>query len=35
LQIPRGHVMNMHKADEIDVCDNCGTFIFLEEAPPE
>ncbi|MCE0497686.1 MAG: hypothetical protein LV481_07050 [Methylacidiphilales bacterium] len=31
LRIPQNHVLHMHKSGELDVCDNCGTFIFLEE----
>ena len=31
LQIPKSHVLQMHKSGELHVCDNCGAFIFLEE----
>jgi len=31
LQIPKSHILQMHKSGELNVCDNCGTFIFLED----
>jgi predicted nucleic acid-binding Zn-ribbon protein len=31
LQIPQNHFLQMHQSCELDVCDNCGTFIFLED----
>jgi len=31
LQIPKSHILQMQKSGELDVCDNCGTFIFLED----
>lgn len=33
LQIPKSHILQMQKSGELDVCDNCGTFIFLEDSP--
>jgi predicted nucleic acid-binding Zn-ribbon protein len=32
LQIPRGHYVAMQRSSEIDICDNCGTFVYLEFA---
>ncbi|MCE0484638.1 MAG: hypothetical protein LV479_10425 [Methylacidiphilales bacterium] len=32
LQIPKSHILQMRRSGEIDVCDNCGTFIYLEKA---
>jgi predicted nucleic acid-binding Zn-ribbon protein len=30
LKIPLGHVAELrHKKDELALCDNCGTFIYL------
>ena len=31
LHIPQSHILQMRRSDELDVCDNCGTFIFLED----
>jgi len=32
LQIPRGHLVAMQRSREIDICDNCGTFVYLDFA---
>ncbi|MCE0523204.1 MAG: hypothetical protein LV480_09870 [Methylacidiphilales bacterium] len=32
LQIPKGHFLAMRRTREIDICDNCGTFVYLEDA---
>lgn len=30
LRLPIGHVARLHSSQDLEVCDNCGTFIFLE-----
>ncbi len=32
LQIPKGHYLAMGRSRDIDICDNCGTFVYLEDA---
>lgn len=32
IRIPRAHVAGIRVSHELDVCDQCGTFIYSEEA---
>jgi predicted nucleic acid-binding Zn-ribbon protein len=32
IRIPRAHVAGMRGSHELDVCDQCGTFIYSEET---
>jgi predicted nucleic acid-binding Zn-ribbon protein len=32
IRIPRAHIAGMRASHELDVCDQCGTFIYSEEA---
>jgi len=34
LRLPTGHVARLQSSQDLEVCDNCGTFIFLEPGPP-
>lgn len=38
LRLPIGHAARLQSSQDLEVCDNCGTFIFLEAgaepAPP-
>lgn len=31
LRIPRAHIAGIRGSHELDVCDQCGTFIYAEE----
>jgi predicted nucleic acid-binding Zn-ribbon protein len=31
IRIPRAHIAGMRASHELDVCDQCGTFIYSEE----
>lgn len=33
LRLPSGHVAGLQTSQDLEVCDNCGTFIFLGAAP--
>lgn len=30
LRLPSGHAARLQSSQDLEVCDNCGTFIFLE-----
>lgn len=30
LRLPTGHAARLQSSQDLEVCDNCGTFIFLE-----
>mgnify|MGYP003607604366 CR=1 FL=1 len=30
LSLPSGHAARLQSSQDLEVCDNCGTFIFLE-----
>jgi len=32
IRVPRSHAAGMKASHELDVCDQCGTFIYSEEA---
>ena len=32
IRIPRAHVSDIRASHELDVCDQCGTFIYSEEV---
>lgn len=31
IRIPRAHIAGMRSSHELDICDQCGTFIYSEE----
>ena len=33
LRLPTGHANRLQSCQDLEVCDNCGTFIFLEVRP--
>lgn len=33
LRLPSGHLAGLQTSQDLEVCDNCGTFIFLEASP--
>ena len=38
LRLPIGHLARLQSSQDLEVCDNCGTFIFTEatnESPPQ
>ncbi|MFZ4774015.1 MAG: C4-type zinc ribbon domain-containing protein [Terrimicrobiaceae bacterium] len=32
LSLPSGHAARLRSSQDLEVCDNCGTFIFLEHG---
>lgn len=32
IQVPRGMRSKLHKMDDLFVCENCGSYLYLEEA---